>query len=63
MTVTDKKIDFSIHNFKHEFLKDQTGGIGLVNVQKRLSLLYPQQDLLHIQNTRKEFHVQLQLPL
>lgn len=63
MKVTDKKLDFSIHNFKHEFLKDQTGGIGLVNVQKRLSLLYPQQHLLHIQNTRKEFHVQLQLPL
>ena len=63
MTVTDKKLSFSIHNFKHEFLKDQTGGIGLVNVQKRLSLLYPQQDLLQIQNTRKEFHVQLDLPL
>jgi hypothetical protein len=63
MTVTDKKLDFSIHNYKHDFLKDQTGGIGLVNVQKRLSLLYPQQDLLQIQNTRKEFHVQLQLPL
>lgn len=63
LTITDRKLEFSIHNFKHEFLKDQTGGIGLVNVQKRLSLLYPQQDLLQIQNTRKEFTVHLQLPL
>lgn len=63
LTITDKFLNFSIHNFKNDFLKDQTGGIGLVNVQKRLSLLYPQQDLLHIENTRKEFHVQLQLPL
>lgn len=63
MTITDKQLHFSIHNFKHEFLKDQTGGIGLVNVQKRLSLLYPKQDLLQISNTRKEFTVQLHLPL
>ncbi|MGN6416504.1 MAG: sensor histidine kinase [Pseudobacter sp.] len=63
ITIMDKFLNFSIHNFKNDFLKDQTGGIGLVNVQKRLSLLYPQQDLLHIQNTRKEFDVQLQLPL
>lgn len=63
ITVNNKQLSFSIHNYKHEFLKDQTGGIGLVNVQKRLSLLYPQQHLLEIENTRATFQVELQLPL
>lgn len=63
LAVNSKELTFSIHNFKNDFLKDQTGGIGLVNVQRRLSLLYHQQPVLSIDNSRKEFHVQLQLPL
>ena len=63
LSVNSKELSFSIHNFKNDFLKDQTGGIGLVNVQRRLSLLYHQQPVLSIDNSRNAFHVQLQLPL
>jgi hypothetical protein len=48
-------------------LKDQTdkpsGGIGLVNVQRRLNLLYPNQYKLDIEDNEKEHIVELSLDL
>lgn len=56
-------MEFSIHNFKNDYLKDETGGIGLENVRKRLALLFPGRHTLHIRETESEFSVELQLPL
>ena len=63
LKVTDYHLNFSIHNFKNDFLKDETGGIGLANVRKRLSLLYPRSHAFTIEETDKDFLVQLELPL
>jgi sensor histidine kinase YesM len=63
LKVSNSQLNLSIHNFKNHFLKDETGGIGLANVRKRLSLLYPNIDTLFIQETEEDFLVQLELPL
>lgn len=61
--VTGHALCFSIHNFKNDYLKDNTGGIGLENVRKRLALLFPGKHTLNIRETEHEFFVELQLPL
>jgi LytS/YehU family sensor histidine kinase len=43
--------------------KDQTGGIGLVNVRRRLELIHPNEHTLDISKTDREFKVSLELPL
>lgn len=63
LKVSDHRLNFSIHNFKNRFLKDETGGIGLTNVRKRLALLYPNTHTLTIHETEQDFSVELQLPL
>jgi len=61
--VTDHLFDFLIHNFKNDYQKDETGGIGLENVRKRLALLFPNRHTLDIKETSREFSVELHLPL
>ena len=62
--VEDGTLYFSLHNFKNTYMKDGTGGIGLENVRKRLSLLFPRQDnTLTIKETHNDFLVKLQVPL
>ena len=62
--VEDGTLHFSLHNFKNAYMKDGTGGIGLENVRKRLSLLFPKQDnTLTIKETLNDFLVKLQVPL
>ena len=62
--VDDGTLYFSLHNFKNSYMKDGTGGIGLENVRKRLSLLFPKQDnTLTINETLNDFLVKLQVPL
>ncbi|WEK34359.1 MAG: histidine kinase [Candidatus Pseudobacter hemicellulosilyticus] len=65
LKVTDDELNFSVYNCKNSFLKDQAGGIGLVNVRKRLALLYPKSNKvkLDIQETGDAFTVHLHLPL
>lgn len=63
LTISDNQLVFSIHNYKNNYLKDQTGGIGLVNVRKRLALLYPGRHHFTLQETAHDFSVELQLPL
>ncbi|MEO1624782.1 MAG: histidine kinase [Bacteroidota bacterium] len=41
----------------------ESGGIGLVNVRRRLALLYPDQQLLQIQQETDHFEVRLRLPV
>jgi len=38
-------------------------GIGLVNVRKRLQLLYPDVHLLVIESTKNTFTVNMQIPI
>jgi len=63
LKVSDKEFYFSSNNYKNNFLKDRTGGIGLGNVRKRLSLLYPGKHTLKIAETDTVFFVELTLPL
>jgi LytS/YehU family sensor histidine kinase len=63
LKVTDQFLDFSIHNFKNFDMKDQAGGIGIQNVQKRLDLLYGNKYKLDVKETDDKFFVDLQLPL
>jgi len=46
---------------KEEYTKDEVGGIGLENVQRRLALLYPQQHELLINKAQNDFSIRLQL--
>lgn len=56
---------FSVRNSKevNERNTDPAGGIGLVNVKRRLELLYPGKHQLHIKNSNEEFSVALALTL
>ncbi|OMP77347.1 MULTISPECIES: sensor histidine kinase [unclassified Chitinophaga] len=53
---------FSVKNSKGE-VPEHSGGLGLENVRKRLSLLYPNQYDLNIDDGDKYFTVQLQLKI
>jgi two-component system, LytTR family, sensor kinase len=61
--INDQHLNFSIENFNNGHLKDEVGGIGLPNVQKRLELLYGKKYSLDVKNTEDKFLVNLQLPL
>jgi len=63
LNVSDSSIRFTIKNYKNNYLKDETGGIGIQNVQKRLDLLYPNQYTLKVDDSGDQFIVDLQLPL
>ena len=58
------KLSFSVENSVPKAVEtDQTGGIGIENVRKRLDLLYPGKYLLDIEKKESSFHVLLELPL
>jgi len=63
LKVTDQSVHFSIHNYKNFDMKDQTGGIGIQNVHKRLDLLYGGKYNFDVKETDDQFVVDLQLPL
>ena len=66
------RIDFAVNsdtiNFEVEnsiptvaIHKDQTGGIGLNNVQKRLEILYPDKHLLELEEKEDTYKIKLQI--
>jgi len=57
------EISFKIENTKpeHPINKDEVGGIGIINVKKRLSILYPETHTLLISDTAEVYKVELQL--
>jgi len=57
------EISFKIENSKpeHPMNKDDVGGIGILNVKKRLSILYPETHTLLITDTAEIYKVELQL--
>ena len=58
-----KEISFKIENSKPEqaMNKDDVGGIGIINVKKRLSILYPETHTLLITDTAEVYKVELLL--
>jgi two-component system, LytTR family, sensor kinase len=54
---------FTVDNNIKERNKDDTTGVGLVNVRRRLDLLYPNKYNLLIDNDNNKFHVKLELNL
>lgn len=67
MEVSDRKVHFFIENSKAETLPAQThrrsGGIGLVNVKRRLNLLYPEHYQLNIHDNPKTYSIELDIEL
>jgi hypothetical protein len=65
INVDGNSLGFRVRNNKplRNVLQEGRNGIGLKNVQKRLSLLYPQNHELKISNSPHEFEVFLNVPL
>lgn len=66
LIIENNHLEFTVINSKPELPvaeKDRFGGIGLVNVQRRLNLLYPDKYTLKIKNTKEEYSVKLTLEL
>lgn len=61
MAITETHLDFKVSNKKNHDQKDQTGGIGLSNVQRRLALIYPEKYQLQITDENDTFTVTLKL--
>jgi sensor histidine kinase YesM len=66
LKVRGKRLDFSVRNKyrpEGEEVKDEASGIGLVNVERRLKLLYPGKHALKISKEHPWFEVQLNIDL
>lgn len=58
-----KILHFSISNKKNKHNKDQMGGVGLNNVERRLQLLYPDRYKLNIVNSATHYTSELMLDI
>lgn len=58
-----KILHFSITNKKNQHNKDEVGGVGLNNVERRLQLLYPERYKLNIVNSATHYTSELMLDL
>lgn len=58
---TSLKTNFHCYNKKGKGNKDAGGGIGLANVKRRLSLLFPDKHLLYIEDNADSFTVTLEV--
>ena len=68
MKIKDESIQFTIENSKPEFTQEHfekkiQGGIGLANVKKRLELLFNDKYTLEIENTLRNYKIELFLNL
>ncbi|WP_374948845.1 sensor histidine kinase [Mucilaginibacter sp.] len=63
INLADGQFYFFIQNKKSSHNRDASGGIGLVNVQRRLDLLYPDKYNLDIRDETDTYTVQLSLVL
>jgi len=63
LSVENDRLNFTIINKKGNFNKDETGGIGLENVKKRLMLIYGDRHTLDIKETADLFTVNLCITL
>ncbi|MDB5091342.1 MAG: hypothetical protein JWR09_5336 [Mucilaginibacter sp.] len=63
LTANAHRLNFLVSNKKGNFNKDETGGIGLDNVKKRLNLIYGEQHQLSIAETDEDFTVKVMINL
>ncbi|RZM28455.1 MAG: hypothetical protein EOO88_08880 [Pedobacter sp.] len=66
ITITTEQIDFEISNDKLQYragIAKERGGIGLVNIRKRLELYYPGKYTLEFKETADEYHAHLNIKL
>ena len=63
MNIESNKLFFQVINKKNNQNKDQTGGIGLHNVKRRLDLLYKDQYRLNIEDGKDFYNCELYLNL
>ncbi|AYL97544.1 sensor histidine kinase [Mucilaginibacter celer] len=63
INVADGKLHFYIQNKKHTLNRDAVGGIGLINVQRRLNLLYPDRYKLNIRDEENTYTCELSIDL
>ena len=63
INIEDGRLYFFIQNKKHSHNRDASGGIGLMNVKRRLDLLYPGKYNLDIRDETGTYTVQLSLVL
>lgn len=63
INLSDGHLYFFIQNKKHTHNRDASGGIGLVNVRRRLDLLYPNKYTLEIRDEDDTYTCQLSLVL
>ena len=67
LRVTDQTVNFRIENSKGQTVarpdNRPSGGIGLVNVRRRLNLMYPERYELRVSNTPNTFAVDLTIEL
>jgi len=62
LIVQEEKLFFIVKNNKTDVdFRKQPGGIGLVNVERRLKLLYPDNYDLRIENTLSCYRIELEL--
>jgi two-component system LytT family sensor kinase len=63
LIANQKILHFSITNKKNNFNKDEMGGVGLNNVERRLQLLYPERYKLNIVNSATHYTSELMLDI
>jgi two-component sensor histidine kinase len=63
ISLFENTILFTLRNLKNKQNKDQTGGIGMVNVKRRLDLTYPQQYKLTVEDGEDHYFCELYLNL
>jgi LytS/YehU family sensor histidine kinase len=61
--VNEKNLHFTAENSKPVIKSNLPGGLGLKNIMRRLSLLYPGKHELTITDTKEKYIVNLILPL
>ena len=62
-TVEGNKLLFTCRNSKADIPNQESGGVGLTNVRKRLNLLFGSDYMLHIQDSADVYNVDLVIPL
>ena len=63
--ISDGKLFFTCINSKPAMTQENdslSSGLGLTNIRRRLSLLYPEEHLLNIESGTDEFRVEMQIP-
>lgn len=63
LELSGQTLNFKVSNKKGNFNKDETGGIGLENVKKRLELIYANHQTLHIVDSDTQYTIALQMKL